>query len=64
MVPAITALSILMQMGLKIYDALKSGNNTPVDLTTEISRLQASILKPSADIIAEADAAMGKKVNP
>jgi hypothetical protein len=61
MIPAITALSILLSMGLKVYDALKSGNNTPVDLTQEITRLQASILKPSADIIAEADAAMGKK---
>jgi hypothetical protein len=60
MVPAITALSILLSMGLKIYDALKTGNSTPVDLQTEISRLQASILKPSSDIIAEADAAMGK----
>ena len=61
MIPAISALSILLSMGMKIYDALKTGNNTSVDLTAEITRLQASILKPSSEIIAEADAAMGKK---
>jgi hypothetical protein len=58
-VEALTALSIVMSMGLKIYDALSKGK--PVDLTEEIARLNAARLKSSADIIAEADAAMGKK---
>jgi hypothetical protein len=58
-VEALTALSIVMSMGLKIYDSMQKGK--PVDLTDEISRLNAARLKTSEEIIAEADAAMGKK---
>lgn len=57
-VEALTALSIVMTMGLKIYDALNKGK--PVDLTDEINRLNAARLKTSEEIIKEADAAMGK----
>lgn len=58
MVEIATALSIMASMGLKIYEAYKQGK--PVDLTDEINRLNAARLKTSAEIIAEADAAMGK----
>lgn len=57
-VEAITALSIVLQMGMKVYDALQKG--APVDFTEEIARLNAARLKSSAEIIAAADAAMGK----
>ncbi len=57
-VEALTALSIVMSMGLKIYDAMQKGK--PVDLTDEINRLNAARLKTSQEIIDEADAAMGK----
>lgn len=58
-VEALTALSIVMSMGLKIYDAMQKGK--PVDLTDEINRLNAARLKTSDEIIKEADEAMGKR---
>lgn len=59
MVEIATALSILVSMSIKIYDAYNKGK--PVDLTDEIARLNASRMKTSEELIAEADAAMGKK---
>lgn len=46
---------VVLDLGMKIFSVIRSGE--PQDISDEIKRLQACRLRPSDEIIAEADRA-------